>query len=184
MKLGNLDYKILSELMKNSKTSDRQLAKRLGVSQPTITRRRTRLEKEGIIKEYTFIPDFTKLGYHIMAITFFRYPKGVEKEKVLKARKAAKEIVKESPSEMIMVERGLGLGYDGITISYHKDYAAFIEYNNWTRQMHPVEILDVESFLVNLDDELHYRPLTLSTLAQHLLKHRKKSKSLILPGKF
>ena len=177
MKLRTLDYKILSELMKNSKTSDRQLAKRLGVSQPTVTRRRARLEKEGIIKEYTFIPDFTKLDYHIMAITLFRYPKGVEKGKVQKARKAATEIVEESPTEMIMAERGLGLGYDGITISFHKDYGSFIKYRNWTRQMHPVEISDVESFLVNLDDEIHYRPLTLSTLAKHLLKSRKKSKA-------
>lgn len=174
MKLGKLDHQILSELMKNSKTSDRELARRLGVSQPTVTRRRARLEKEGIIKEYTFIPDFTKLGYHIMALTLFRYPEGVDKENILKARKRALEIVKESPSEMIMAERGLGLGYDGVTISFHKDYGSFVEYRNWTRQMHPVIAADVESFLVNLDDEVQYRPLTFSTLAKHLLKQRRK----------
>lgn len=177
MKLGNLDYEILSELMKNSKTSDRELARRLGVSQPTITRRRARLEKEGIIKEYTFIPDFTKLGYHIMALTLFKYPEGVDKEKILKARKSAMEIVKESPYEMIMAERGLGLGYDGITISLHKDYGTFVNYRNWTRQIHPVIASDVESFLVNLDDEVRYRPLTFSTLAKHLLKQRIKKGS-------
>jgi DNA-binding Lrp family transcriptional regulator len=44
--LKDVDLKILSELMKNSKASDRQLAKKIGVSQPTVTRRRARLERE------------------------------------------------------------------------------------------------------------------------------------------
>ncbi len=38
--LKPIDYKILFELMKDSHRSDRQLAKALGVSQPTVTRRR------------------------------------------------------------------------------------------------------------------------------------------------
>ena len=37
--LKSIDYKILFALMKNSKISDRQLAKEIGVSQPTVTRR-------------------------------------------------------------------------------------------------------------------------------------------------
>ncbi len=53
--LKDIDYKILYELMKNSKVSDRQLAKKIGVSQPTIIRRRSRLEKE-VINGYTAIP--------------------------------------------------------------------------------------------------------------------------------
>jgi DNA-binding Lrp family transcriptional regulator len=48
--------------MKNSRKSDRQLARAIGTSQPTVTRIRSRLEKEGYIKEYTMIPDFGKLG--------------------------------------------------------------------------------------------------------------------------
>ena len=43
--LKPIDYKLLFELMKNSHRSDRQLAKALGVSQPTVTRRRAMLEK-------------------------------------------------------------------------------------------------------------------------------------------
>jgi len=43
-KLKVIDYKILFELTKNSKISDRKLAKKVGVSQPTITRRRAKLE--------------------------------------------------------------------------------------------------------------------------------------------
>jgi DNA-binding Lrp family transcriptional regulator len=72
-KLKNIDYEILFELMKNAKTSDRQLAKKLGVSQPTVTRRRARLEKE-VIDGYTAIPRWDKLGYEILAVTLVRAP--------------------------------------------------------------------------------------------------------------
>jgi len=48
--------KLLSELLKDSKRSDRELAKALGVSQPTVTRNRSRLVKDGVIREFTVIP--------------------------------------------------------------------------------------------------------------------------------
>jgi len=44
---------LLFELLKNSKRSDKELAKVLMVSQPTVTRMRSRLVKEGVIKEFT-----------------------------------------------------------------------------------------------------------------------------------
>ena len=64
--------KLLAELMKNSKTSDRELATKLGVSQPTVSRIRAKLEREGYIKEYTLVPDFHKLGFEIMAVTLVK----------------------------------------------------------------------------------------------------------------
>jgi len=42
--------------MKNSRRSDKELAKILALSQPTISRKRTFLEKE-LIETYTIIPD-------------------------------------------------------------------------------------------------------------------------------
>ncbi|MDH5391251.1 MAG: helix-turn-helix domain-containing protein, partial [Candidatus Bathyarchaeota archaeon] len=38
---------LLLELLKDSKRSDREIAKVLGVSQPTVSRMRWRLEEEG-----------------------------------------------------------------------------------------------------------------------------------------
>ena len=69
--LKPIDYKILFELMKDSHRSDRQLAKALGVSQPTVTRRRAMLE-ENFIDGYTVIPKFGQIGYQIAAITFLK----------------------------------------------------------------------------------------------------------------
>jgi DNA-binding Lrp family transcriptional regulator len=59
--LKSVDYQILWELVKNSRRSDRELARILGISQPTVTRRRTVLEKE-VIDGYTAIPRWDKLG--------------------------------------------------------------------------------------------------------------------------
>ena len=69
--LKPIDYKILFELMKDSHRSDRQLAKALGVSQPTVTRRRAMLE-ENFIEGYTVIPKFGQIGFDIAAITFLK----------------------------------------------------------------------------------------------------------------
>lgn len=55
--------------MKNAKLSDRDLAKKIGSSQPTVTRTRKKLEKKGYIKEYTIILNFEKLGFKLMAMT-------------------------------------------------------------------------------------------------------------------
>lgn len=170
MELKKLDFKLLSELMKNSKISDRELSKKLGVSQATVSRRRAKLEKNRIIKEYTFIPDFPKLGYDIMAITLLKYETGIEQAKVAEARKKGKEIVKESPFEMIVAERGIGIDYDGVTISFHRNYGDFVKFRDWVKQSIPTRAIKLDSFLVNLKDEVHFRPLTFSTLAKHLLK--------------
>lgn len=48
-KLKDVDYKIISELMKDSRISDRKLAKAVGVSQPTVSRKRALLQKEELL---------------------------------------------------------------------------------------------------------------------------------------
>jgi len=73
MKKKEEKLRILFELIKGARRSDRELAKAVGTSQPTITRKRTKLEKEGFIKEYTVIPDLKKMGYEIIAFTFLAF---------------------------------------------------------------------------------------------------------------
>ncbi|MGQ9460398.1 MAG: Lrp/AsnC family transcriptional regulator [Candidatus Bathyarchaeaceae archaeon] len=70
--LSDLDKKVLSELLRNAKISDRSLAKKLKVSQSTLTRVRNKLEREGYIRRYTILPDFRKLGWEILAFTFVK----------------------------------------------------------------------------------------------------------------
>jgi len=160
--------KVLAELLKNSKQSDRELSQKLGVSQPTVSRIRGRLEKEGYIKEYTIIPDFIKLGYKIMAMTFAR-SQALDKEAAEKARKKIIDSVKHKQFEFVMLERGIGLGFDAVIVSLHKDYASYIKVKEWLRQFEFLDVEKIDSFLIDLDDEVRYRPLTFSTLAKDLL---------------
>lgn len=163
------EWKLLSELMKNSRRSDRKLAKVIGRSQPTVTRTRRKLEGENYIREYTIIPNFKKLGYKIMAITFFKYKKRFDPEKIQKAREILSESFKKGPFEIIMAERGMGCGFNAIMISVHRDYNSFVELTNWAQQFYSLELGEIDSFFIDLDDKVRYLPLTFSALAKHLL---------------
>jgi len=110
--MRNIELRLISELMKNSKRSDKELAKAIGVSQPTVSRVRGRLEKEGIIKEYTMIPDFNKLGFEIAAITFVRLLKELSDEEFKEIRKSSKELTKRRGDAVLMAMNGIGLGYE------------------------------------------------------------------------
>jgi DNA-binding Lrp family transcriptional regulator len=172
--MRDVELKLISELMKNSRRSDRKLAKVVGVSQPTVSRLVKRLEKDGIIKEYTMIPDFRKLGYQLLALTFVKLREPLGSEETDKARKIAKQELEESPYGIVLLERGIGLGYDGVIVGLYEDYAAYTEHRNKLREYPFLEVTDVEGFLISLDDEVHYRPLTLQTLAKQLLAMKKK----------
>jgi DNA-binding transcriptional regulator YhcF (GntR family) len=51
--LKDIETRLIAELLKNSRRSDRELAKVLRASQPTITRARRKLEKESYIREFS-----------------------------------------------------------------------------------------------------------------------------------
>ena len=67
--MKDFELQLVSELVRNCRRSDRELAKVLHVSQPTVTRTRARLEKQGLI-EYGASPNLPELGYKIMAVVF------------------------------------------------------------------------------------------------------------------
>lgn len=161
--------KLIAELMKNSRRSDRELAKATGLSQPTVSRLRIKLEKEGYIKEYTIIPNLEKFGYEIMAITFIKLKKALTSKQVEEARKIAKEELDKSPFGVILLERGLGFGYDGVVIAVYENYTRYVEHLKWFSTFEFPEMSKIESFIINLKDPIHYRPLTFRNLAKHIL---------------
>ena len=101
------ELRLISELMRNSRRSDRELAKVLGVSQPTVGRMIKKLEKEGITKEYTMIPDFCKLGYGLLVLTFVRHAKQFDSKELDNiTRMGIERARRERSQESIMAERG------------------------------------------------------------------------------
>ncbi len=169
--MKDLEIRLLSELMKNSRRSDRELAKAVGSSQPTVTRVRTKLEKEGYIKEYTMIPDFNKLEYELMAFTFIKFGRMYTPEQVKRAREGAVDFLRKGPQEIVLIERGTGLDSHGIFVSLHKDYTSYLKFTEWVRNeiSGEIDVADMQSFIVSLAGSVHYRPFTLSTLAKHMV---------------
>jgi len=160
---------LLSELLKNSRRSDRELAKAIGVSQPTTTRLRSKLEKEGYIKEYTVIPRFSKIGYHIMAFSFLKIESPVSEETLKRFQKALPEKLSETPCGIVMAKSCMGGPFDAVVVSFHPDYASFDHFRLALKHNTFLRIVDLNFVLVNLDEDNQFLPLTFSLIANELL---------------
>jgi DNA-binding Lrp family transcriptional regulator len=163
--LKSVDYRILAELMKNSRLSDRQLAKNLGISQPTVTRRRTMLEKERLI-EYTAIPDLKKLGFEILAFNFANWKTSASSEE---KTQEAKAFISKHPGVMF-VSTGRGLDADRVSVSAHRNYADYHRYMQELREHWGANVERVDSFIVSLQNDNILRNLSFKYLAEILKK--------------
>jgi DNA-binding Lrp family transcriptional regulator len=162
--LKDIELRLISELVKNSRRSDRELAKTLDVSQPTVSRTRMRLEKQGLI-DYTAVPNWTKLGFDIIAVVFGK--RNYQKYLELNVQKS-REFVNRHPS-IIYAAIGGGLGYDRILVSVHRDYSDYAKYMQDLKAEWG-EIAFSESFLTSLKSNEVIRVFSLKSLAEHLRK--------------
>jgi DNA-binding Lrp family transcriptional regulator len=166
--LKDVYKKLLLEMLANSKRSDRELAKVLHVSQPTITRARNWLEKSNFIREYTVMPDFSKIGLELVAFTFFKLTVGSTKEKYDEVRKKANSFLAEH-SNIVMALRGEGMMCDGIIVTLHRDFA---EFTHFIREL-KTKTVDTEvvgNFLASLQDGDQYRDLTFRFIKEYIDK--------------
>ena len=166
--LKDIEVRVLAELMKNSRKSDRELARIVGVSQPTVTRARTRLEKKGIIKEYTLIPDFGKLGYQIMAILFMGRQETMDNKKSEELRRAVAEMESKTPLATITVADGIGLQKGRAIIILFKDFASYSKRLALIRSLPNVEAEELDGFLIDLKNERNFRILSMKQVARHI----------------
>lgn len=69
--ISEIDMKILKLLSKDARLTYKELAEILGTTRQRVSRRMERLERAGIVKKYTVIPDYEALGYShvILGIT-------------------------------------------------------------------------------------------------------------------
>jgi len=163
--LKSIDYKILFELIKNSRLSDRKLSEKLGVSQPTITRRRSLIERERLI-EYTATPDLGKLGFEILAFTFARW----------KYDKYAKEKTQETKAflskhpNMLFVSTGTGMNWDRMCVSVHRDYSDYAKFMQELRADWEEYLERPVSFIVSLQSDIILRNLSFKYLVDLMEK--------------
>lgn len=145
MELKENELKILFELIKGARRSDRELAKAIRISQPTVTRARTKLEKTGFVKEYTIIPDLKKIGYELLAFTFMFFSEG-RPELFDKAR----EWIKKQPS-VIFANNGEGPRLNSMMLSLHKNYADYSDLITELKRDWQPNLTNLQSFLIDLD---------------------------------
>lgn len=171
--MKDIERRLLSELMKNCRRSDRELAKVLGVSQPTVTRAIHRLQEEGYIKEYTVIPDFNKLGYELMGFTFVKMKENLSGEELEEVQEFIDKFAKERHHAELVAVKGIGLEKDVAFVTFFKNYADYWEIQRHAREVPYSDINEFESFLVDLKGKNLLRPLSMSTIAKHILATEK-----------
>ncbi len=84
MNLDGTDLRILAELAENSKSSYVEIGRKLGLHPNVIGYRVNRLEDSGIIKEYTTLIDYSKLGLSEQVLVAANFPSSSSREDILK----------------------------------------------------------------------------------------------------
>ena len=162
--MKDVELKLISELIKNSRRSDREIAKAIGISQPTVSRMRVSLEKQGLI-DYSAVPDLAKLGFEIISVILGK--RDYTKQPEINVQKI-RDFVKRYPN-IIFVASGSGLGRDRIMISIHRNYSEYSKFMQETRNEW-AGIVDVDCFLISLTGKDVVHPLSLKPFADHLTK--------------
>jgi DNA-binding Lrp family transcriptional regulator len=170
-----MERKLISELLKNSRRSDRELAKAIGTSQPTTTRLRTKLEKEGYIREYTMVPNFSKIGYTIMALNFIKLDPKITEREIEGFRKTHPDTMGKDPFGVVLIHRGIGLGYDSVIVSFHQNYVSYDAFRKHAKRSMGASITEMNTFLINIEENNTLSP-TFSFLARQILKSDSKTK--------
>ncbi|TRC90423.1 Lrp/AsnC family transcriptional regulator [Mesorhizobium sp. WSM4303] len=70
--LDEMDRKLLDILVKDSRTSLKELAQQVGLSSPSVSERLRRLEERGVIRAFTVEIDPEALGFPLQAIVRVR----------------------------------------------------------------------------------------------------------------
>jgi DNA-binding Lrp family transcriptional regulator len=157
------NLRLLFALIKGARRSDRDLSKVLKISQPTVTRKRTKFEKEGYIKEYTVVPDLAKIGYDFVAVTFLSFAED-RPELFDKAR----EWTKSRPS-IIYAVNGEGMGMNSIMVSIHMNYASYSKLITELRRDWQPNLKNIETFIISLArPELLIKPFSFRYLEGNL----------------
>ncbi len=72
MKLDSLNWKILRCLQENSRQSNTEIARQVGVTSPAVSERIRKMEDAGIIKGYYAKLSYTETGHQLKAIITLR----------------------------------------------------------------------------------------------------------------
>ncbi len=92
MKLTRNEKRVLKFLIENGRASDADMARKLGITAQAVGKIRRNLETEGVIKGYSTVVDYEKLGINVIGIVLFKFTP--ESRKTILTEKDIEERVK------------------------------------------------------------------------------------------
>jgi hypothetical protein len=121
------------------------------------------LEKD-YIRTYTLVPRLDKIGYEIIALTFFK-SKTYEQGETERMIKSAKDWCDRHPN-VIFAAEGEGLGKDAVVISLHRSYSSYADFMRQFTVDWANFVTDLQSFLVSVKNGVEMKPFDLKYLAE------------------
>lgn len=165
--MRDTDSRILLELIRNPRASDREIAKKLRISQPTVSRRRVKLEKDGFLT-YMGRPDFLKMGFTIMAFNFIQLNNEAERMSMTRSKSYMEKVASflKKYHNIIFATTGRGLGMRRLSISLHKSYTDYVKFITTLDQEWAKFLEKRETFIVSLDGDNIVRNFSFEGLAR------------------
>ena len=119
--VNSVELRVFGELLKDAARSDRELARLLGVSQPTVSRLRHRLVEDGWVRQFTVVPGFVKLGFRILVVSCL-------KSRLSKESGGNGGSVLLSKPNVVFAAECNGMGMNGVVVSLHRSYSDYVDF--------------------------------------------------------
>ncbi|MEM2102847.1 MAG: AsnC family transcriptional regulator [Candidatus Bathyarchaeia archaeon] len=166
----DVELLLVSELMKDCRRSDGELAKALGLSRVTVRRLIRKLNEEKYISEYAAVPNFAKLGFGVLAVSLVKCEKNISLEEYERIIDAGEKLDEEVGLPVVTAVKGVGSDYDLLLVSVHKDFSDYREMIVKLRQLPCFAKASFKTFVANLVSSKRGCPLTFASLARYLSK--------------
>ncbi|AEH25163.1 Lrp/AsnC family transcriptional regulator [Pyrococcus yayanosii] len=98
-KLDKMDLQLVKVLSQNSRLTYKELAELLSTTRQRVARRMEKLKRLGVIKKFTVIPNFEKLGYAYVILAVSLRP-GTDINTIIERLQAREEVK--------IIEKGIG----------------------------------------------------------------------------
>ena len=130
------------------------------------------MEKDRLIDSYTAIPNFAKLGFEIMAFSFYSWRLEAT-QKLTQNREAVTRkfhTFLEDHKNIIFTSNGRGFGMERMMFSVHKSYADYVKLMRAVNIEWGDYLSGINSFIVSLQEDVVGRKLSFEHFADYLLK--------------
>jgi len=120
--------------------------------------------------DYTAIPNFGKLGFEILALSFYRWKPEANSELIENRGAILRKLgaFLASYKTIIFTANGQGFGMEKMMISVHKSYTDYSRLMDAVRLEWGQYLSQSSSFIISLTTEVVGRELTFKHLAEYL----------------